>query len=171
MWHEGDVRYERVLNKPDYEKWVPAIGRKYVKPKVSPSAVTLFCRGLGYALEHMVKPEGACCMNPHLLDALHELQGYLSTQCACFYVQPVICCSVDQYGLMRQDVDLTQSRSLPIVLADASQLPLAGHRVHRHHRVRPARNGSAAIPPAHLHQAALSGRQGVLRALGPRPSS
>ena len=35
VWHEGDVRYERVRNIPDYEKWVPAIGRKYVKPKVS----------------------------------------------------------------------------------------------------------------------------------------
>jgi len=33
VWHEGDVRYERVLNRPDYEKWVPAIGRRYVKPK------------------------------------------------------------------------------------------------------------------------------------------
>ena len=33
VWHEGDVRYERVLNRPFYEKWVPAIGRKYVKPK------------------------------------------------------------------------------------------------------------------------------------------
>ena len=46
MWHEGGVRYERVLNKPDYEKWVPAIGRKYVKPKASPSLTILVRYGL-----------------------------------------------------------------------------------------------------------------------------
>ena len=48
VWHEGDVRYERVLNKPDYEKWVPAIGRKYVKPKASPSRTILVRHGLWY---------------------------------------------------------------------------------------------------------------------------
>ena len=46
VWHEGDVRYERVLNKPDYEKWVPAIGRKYVKPKASPTPCILAHHGL-----------------------------------------------------------------------------------------------------------------------------
>ena len=46
VWHEGDVRYERVRNIPDYEKWVPAIGRKYVKPKVSPSVRSLVRHGM-----------------------------------------------------------------------------------------------------------------------------
>jgi hypothetical protein len=56
VWHEGDVRYERVLNRPDYEKWVPAIGRRYVKPKARGACPLCADRTVTY--EHSVLQVG-----------------------------------------------------------------------------------------------------------------
>ncbi|BDA50522.1 hypothetical protein COCOBI_16-1980 [Coccomyxa sp. Obi] len=30
-WREGDVRYQKIVTMPDYERWVPRAGRRYVK--------------------------------------------------------------------------------------------------------------------------------------------
>ncbi|CAL8464919.1 g4454 [Coccomyxa elongata] len=30
-WREGDVRYQKIVTMPDYERWVPKAGRRYVK--------------------------------------------------------------------------------------------------------------------------------------------
>ena len=32
-WKEGNKRYHKLVTRPDYERWVPKIGRKYVKPE------------------------------------------------------------------------------------------------------------------------------------------
>ncbi|KAK9802696.1 hypothetical protein WJX73_007729 [Symbiochloris irregularis] len=32
-WKEGNKYYHRLVTRPDYERWVPKIGRKYVQPK------------------------------------------------------------------------------------------------------------------------------------------
>ncbi|KAK9904324.1 hypothetical protein WJX75_009140 [Coccomyxa subellipsoidea] len=32
VWYKEDTKCEKVINRPDYEKWVPKIGRRFVKP-------------------------------------------------------------------------------------------------------------------------------------------